>query len=60
MPAVARPHGQVQGPVKNENTHMIMAHIAQILQNQPPFTGWRSEVSVKDRAVKVYQLYVCF
>ncbi|THC90865.1 hypothetical protein EYZ11_009678 [Aspergillus tanneri] len=33
-----------------------MNFVAQALQSQGPFSGWRAEVPVKDRAVKVYQM----
>lgn len=58
MPGGAKPHGQMQIPQKNENASVIMNQVAQALQTQGPFTGWRAEVPIKDRAVKVYQMWV--
>ncbi|KAK1141113.1 hypothetical protein N8T08_009389 [Aspergillus melleus] len=53
----AKAHGQMQAPQKNDNnSQAMMNYVAQALQSQGPFTGWRAEVPVKDRAVKVYQM----
>lgn len=56
MPGGAKPHGQMQVPQKNENVQVIMKHVAQALQSQGPFTGWRAEVPVHERVMKVYQM----
>ncbi|KAF4218659.1 hypothetical protein CNMCM8980_007650 [Aspergillus fumigatiaffinis] len=56
MPGGANPHGQTQMPQRNENASVIMNQVAQALQAQGPFSGWRAEVPIKDRAVKVYQM----
>jgi hypothetical protein len=56
MPGGANPHGQTQMPQRNENATVIMNQVAQALQAQGPFSGWRAEVPIKDRAVKVYQM----
>ncbi|GFG18647.1 hypothetical protein IFM5058_09214 [Aspergillus udagawae] len=56
MPGGANPHGQTQMPQRNENASVIMNQVAQALQAQGPFNGWRAEVPIKDRAVKVYQM----
>ena len=56
MPGGAKPHGQMQVPQKNENVQMIMNHVAQALQAQGPFTGWRAEVPVQERVMKVCQM----
>lgn len=58
MPAGAKPHGQMPVPQNNESGQVIMNHVAQALQSQGPFTGWRGEVPIKDRALKVYQMWV--
>lgn len=51
-----KPPGQMQVPQKNENAQMILKHVAQALQSQGPFTGWRAEVPIQERAMKVYQM----
>lgn len=58
MPGAAKPHGQVPVMQKNENTQLVMNQVAQMLQAQGPFSGWRAEVSIKERAMKIYQMYV--
>lgn len=47
-----------QGPIQHPPHTQVQRHIAVALQNQGPFTGWRAEVSVPDRAGKVLQMYV--
>lgn len=56
MPAGAKPHGQMQLPQKNESNQVLINHVAQALQSQGPFSGWRAEFPIKDRAFKVYQM----
>lgn len=51
-----KPHGQMPVPGKNENTQVIINHVAQALQAQGPFSGWRAEVPIKERALKAYQM----
>lgn len=55
MPGVVKPGMQ---PQKNENAQVIMAHVAQVLQNQGNYGGWKSEVPIKTRAMNVYQMWV--
>lgn len=55
MSAGAKPPGQMQGVPKNDIQY-ILANVATALQNQGPFTGWRAEVSVRDRTFKVHQM----
>ncbi|GAD96482.1 hypothetical protein NFIA_018670 [Paecilomyces variotii No. 5] len=57
MPGAGKPPGQMPVPQKNENTQMILKHVAQALQSQGPFTGWRAEGPIQERAVKVYQMF---
>ncbi|KAL1846939.1 hypothetical protein Plec18170_008907 [Paecilomyces lecythidis] len=58
MPGAGKPPGQMPVPQKNnENTQMLLKHIAQTLQSQGPFTGWRAEVPIQARATKVYQIF---
>lgn len=45
-------------PPKNENAQVIMSHVAQVLQNQGTYGGWKGEVAIKTRAMMVYQMYV--
>lgn len=47
-----------QGPMQPPQNAQIQRHIAVALQNQGPFTGWRAEVTIPDRAGKVMQMYV--
>jgi hypothetical protein len=56
MPAGARPHGQMQVPQMNESSQVVINHVAQALQSQGPFSGWRAEFPIKERAHKVYQM----
>jgi hypothetical protein len=41
---------------KNDNVQAMMNHVAQMLQNQGPYGGWKGEVPVKTRATNVYQM----
>jgi hypothetical protein len=45
-------------PPKTENSQAIMAHVAHVLSNQGPYTGWKAEVPIKTRAMNVYQMCV--
>lgn len=56
MPGGPNPHGQMQVPQRNENQQVLINHVAQTLQAQGPFSGWRAEFPIKDRALKVYQM----
>ena len=56
MPGGAKPHGQIPVPPKVENGQTVMNFVAQALQSQGNFSGWRQEVPLRDRAVKVYQM----
>ena len=53
MAGAARPGMQ---PPRNENASIIMNHVAQMLQSQGPFSGWKAEVPIKNRAMNVYQM----
>ena len=54
MSGVPKPGMQ---PPKNDNTHLIMGQVAQALQSQGQFGGWKGEVPIKTRAMNVYQMY---
>lgn len=58
IPGVSNPHGQMQ-PQKGDsmNNQIVFKHVGQALQSQGPFTGWRAEVPVQERAMKVLQMY---
>ncbi|KAJ9220914.1 hypothetical protein DTO207G8_8514 [Paecilomyces variotii] len=56
MPGAGKPPGPVQVPQKNENAQVILRYVAQALQSQGPFAGWRAEVPIQERAMKVYQM----
>lgn len=43
-------------PPNKESQAIIMNHVAQVLQNQGPFSGWKAEVSMKNRAMNVWQM----
>ncbi|KAK2738194.1 hypothetical protein FQN57_007169 [Myotisia sp. PD_48] len=43
-------------PQKIEHSQMLLSHVAQALQAQGPFTGWRESVPVEERAIKVRQM----
>ncbi|PYH41475.1 uncharacterized protein BP01DRAFT_305629 [Aspergillus saccharolyticus JOP 1030-1] len=38
------------------NSQIILSQVGQLLQSQGPYSGWRAEVQVRDRAMKVYQM----
>lgn len=54
MPGMVKP-AQIPPP-KPDNTQVIMNHVAQALQNQGTYTGWKAEVPIKIRAMNVYQM----
>ncbi|KAJ9300049.1 hypothetical protein DTO271G3_2166 [Paecilomyces variotii] len=56
IPETSKPPGPVQVPQKNENAQMILKYVAQALKSQGPFAGWRAEVPIQERAMKVYQM----
>lgn len=41
---------------KQDNVQAMMNHVAQMLQNQGPYGGWKAEVPTKTRATNVYQM----
>ena len=43
---------------QNSDNQVIFNHAVQALQSQAPFSGWRAEVTLSERAMKVYQMYV--
>lgn len=43
---------------QNSDNQVIFNHAVQALQTQAPFSGWRAEVTLSERAMKVYQMYV--
>lgn len=47
-----------QGAMQNAQNNHVSRHVAQVLQSQGPFTGWRAEVPITERAGKVWQMYV--
>ncbi|KAL5048029.1 hypothetical protein BDW71DRAFT_31678 [Aspergillus fruticulosus] len=55
MSAGVKPPGQMQGVPKADMQH-ILNNVAQMLQSQGPGSGWRAEVSVRDRTFKVHQM----
>ena len=55
MQAGHKPVPQMQGQQKNE-TQALLKHVAQALQAQGAFTGWRETVQIQERAMKVYQM----
>lgn len=56
LPGGAKPHAQMQVPQKNENNQVLINHVAQALQAQGSYSGWRADFPIKDRAFKVYQM----
>jgi hypothetical protein len=48
----------IQGPMQPPQNAQVQRHIAVALQKQGPFTGWRAEVTIPDRAGKVLQMYL--
>ncbi|PIG79369.1 hypothetical protein AARAC_010947 [Aspergillus arachidicola] len=50
-------HGQMQVPQQKPDNQLMMNYLAQALQSQGTFTGWRADVSLKERAVNVYQMW---
>ncbi|KAE8144407.1 hypothetical protein BDV25DRAFT_95931 [Aspergillus avenaceus] len=58
MPGGAKPPGQMQVPQQQKpEIQVMMNFLAQTLQSQGPFSGWRAEVSLKERAINVYQMW---
>ncbi|OKL60313.1 hypothetical protein UA08_04131 [Talaromyces atroroseus] len=45
-----------QGAMPNNQTSLVSRQVAQVLQSQGPYTGWRAEVPIQDRAQKVWQM----
>ncbi|RAL09936.1 uncharacterized protein BO97DRAFT_150839 [Aspergillus homomorphus CBS 101889] len=45
--------GGMNGP---NNNQIILTQVAQALQAQGQYSGWRAEVQIRDRALKVYQM----
>jgi hypothetical protein len=41
---------------KGDSPQSMMAYVAQMLQNQGPYGGWKAEVPIKIRAANVYQM----
>lgn len=41
---------------KNDSVQAMMTYVAQMLQNQGPYGGWKAEVLIKTRATNVYQM----
>ncbi|KAI9368904.1 hypothetical protein BJX61DRAFT_187285 [Aspergillus egyptiacus] len=54
MNAGAKPPGQIQG--QKSDIQYIITSVAQALQRQGPFNGWRAEVHPRDRTFKVHQM----
>ncbi|KAJ5163029.1 UAA transporter [Penicillium coprophilum] len=50
-----RMNANMQVP-KNDSVQAMMTYVAQMLQNQGPYGGWKSEVPIKTRATNVYQM----
>ncbi|KAL4792411.1 hypothetical protein BDV19DRAFT_251406 [Aspergillus venezuelensis] len=55
MNAGVKPPGQMQGIPRQDFQHVLNS-VAHALGTQGPFTGWRAEVSVRDRTFKVHQM----
>ncbi|KAJ5183544.1 hypothetical protein N7492_001160 [Penicillium capsulatum] len=53
MSGVVKPGMQ---PPKSENPQVIMSYVAQVLQNQGSYGGWKGEVPIKNRVMNVYQM----
>ncbi|CAG8295619.1 unnamed protein product [Penicillium salamii] len=53
--AAMRMKANMQVP-KNDNVQAMMNHVAQVLQSQGPYGGWKAEVPTKTRATNVYQM----
>ncbi|PWY76318.1 hypothetical protein BO70DRAFT_94389 [Aspergillus heteromorphus CBS 117.55] len=52
-----RPHNQMQLQQKQSETNqVILNQVGQALQAQGQYSGWRADVNIKERAVKVYQM----
>jgi len=57
-PGAGMPGGVTQGmqPPKNENAQAILGHVAHVLSNQGPYSGWKADVPIKARVMNVYQM----
>lgn len=56
IPGGGNPHAQMQVPQQKPDNQVMLNYLAQALQSQGTFTGWRADVSLKERAVNVYQM----
>jgi hypothetical protein len=57
-PAPPTTHGQMTAMNKLEhNQQNLLRRVALSLQTQGLFTGWRAEVSIAERTMKVVQMY---
>ncbi|KAJ5654306.1 hypothetical protein N7490_001309 [Penicillium lividum] len=47
----------MQPPKDNQQIQgIIMSHVAQVLQNQGPFSGWKAEITNKTRMMNIWQM----
>lgn len=56
-PGRAEPHGQMQVPQQqDQDNQQVMDHIVHALQSQGPFTNWRADIIIEERASNVYHV----
>lgn len=48
---------QLEAQMKQRQSSQVQRQIAVLLQSQGPFTGWRAEVTIPERARKILQMY---
>ncbi|KAE8342109.1 hypothetical protein BDV24DRAFT_162665 [Aspergillus arachidicola] len=57
-PGGAEPHGQMQAPQQqDQDNQQVMDYVVHALQSQGPFTHWRADIIIEERANNVYHVW---
>ncbi|KAB8269442.1 hypothetical protein BDV30DRAFT_216785 [Aspergillus minisclerotigenes] len=57
-PGRAEPHGQMQVPQQqDQDNQQVMDYIVHALKSQGPFTNWRADIIIEERANNVYHVW---
>ncbi|KAE8322527.1 hypothetical protein BDV39DRAFT_209669 [Aspergillus sergii] len=57
-PGRAEPHGQMQAPQQqDQGNQQVMDYVVHALQSQGPFTNWRADIIIQERANNVYHVW---
>ncbi|KAK6819200.1 hypothetical protein RU639_008183 [Aspergillus parasiticus] len=58
MPGEAKPNGQMQAPQQqDQDNQQVMDYVVHALQSQGPFTHWRADIIIEERANNVYHMW---